>query len=668
MTDYTYNTGNPIGSTDVRDGLDNLKSFDVLLNSQDDTYQDRLGNTVPTAKGVIGRLGMAVQAWTATTGGTLTDASQTFLNDVTASAGKGNYYAWTGSFPKVVAPGTDPAAVAGFVMRSDAALRSELADNSGSSMIGANSGLTVQGEIDRISSAANRTVLSRIKAKKQAANSPWRQAGPINILGDSMSFGYFASYESGAATQGGMFYNRWASILARMISAELNSGHYITCNPNTFEYGGDVDIAKQTAISGTWEYKVTGDYTSKLPVGGARCSSTVGDYIEFTIPSTFKECWVHYVVQPGGGQIDLSQNGGAATAISSDGSEFTYGVVRISLTPNNQGYTVLRFAKGAGAGEVGLSAISPTPGVRENGTQEGGGVNVFATGGRRLQDLSEKVIQDSCNNAACLIMALGFNDNPLNGSGQEVGRAAFTQRIDWIIQYCNQYDTPLIVPDFSWKNTASSFTRSELKRLATATGGIYIPFPDMIKSGTFPTEAERLATAMWQDAAHPNKAGHKWIAESISKAIGLGCTSKLDAISLHDYWVSLPLTSTYKNILTNIPRNLSAYKLSGGFMQVRTQIALSAGGNIPSGLNNICGLTANSMFWIIPPVKFIPFPLTKTHDISENDGSVRGYSVFYGSGTFKGLLQLIIPASVTSASMNGASSFEIERFEAYDNV
>ena len=55
----------------------------------------------------------------------------------------------------------------------------------------------------------------------------------------------------------------------------------------------------------------------------------------------------------------------------------------------------------------------------------------------------------------------------------------------------------------------------------------------MIKSGSLPTEAERFATGMWQDTAHPNKAGHKWIVETISKAIGLCCTSKIDAISLH---------------------------------------------------------------------------------------------------------------------------------------
>lgn len=85
---------------------------------------------------VLRELGMMVQTWTATTGGTLTDASQVFLDDITASTGKGNYYAWTGTFPKVVAPGTDPAAAAGFVMRSDAGLRGELASEAGAGLVG----------------------------------------------------------------------------------------------------------------------------------------------------------------------------------------------------------------------------------------------------------------------------------------------------------------------------------------------------------------------------------------------------------------------------------------------------------------------------------------------------------------------------------------------------
>lgn len=123
MTDYTYSTWNPIGSTDVRDGVDNLKSFDVLLNSTDDTYQDRLGNTVPTAAGAIKRLGPVVTAWTFTTGGTLNYPNEAALNPT-----DGNYYGWTGAFPKVVAPGTDPTVVAGYVPRTDVLLRDEISE------------------------------------------------------------------------------------------------------------------------------------------------------------------------------------------------------------------------------------------------------------------------------------------------------------------------------------------------------------------------------------------------------------------------------------------------------------------------------------------------------------------------------------------------------------
>ena len=131
MTDYTYSTGNPIGSTDVRDGVDNLKSFDVLLNSADDTYQDRLGNTVPTAAGAINRLGPVVVEWTFTTGGQLSNPSQAALYPA-----NGNYYSWTGAHPHDVAPGTDPTAVTGYVPRTDALLRGELAEPSGVALVG----------------------------------------------------------------------------------------------------------------------------------------------------------------------------------------------------------------------------------------------------------------------------------------------------------------------------------------------------------------------------------------------------------------------------------------------------------------------------------------------------------------------------------------------------
>jgi hypothetical protein len=48
----TYNTGNPIGSSDPRDLYDNAEGLDQATNSQELVWQDRLGNTRKTLKGI----------------------------------------------------------------------------------------------------------------------------------------------------------------------------------------------------------------------------------------------------------------------------------------------------------------------------------------------------------------------------------------------------------------------------------------------------------------------------------------------------------------------------------------------------------------------------------------------------------------------------------------
>jgi|GEM_PF-2329705 len=593
-------------------------------------------------------------------------------SDVIIYASKGEAYTWGGELPKTVNADSTPWNTGGvgpgkWIPQSKKLLRDELAGQRGASVIGAEHGKSVQYELESMKMDLNKSVLAQIKFKAQRANSQWGQPGPINILADSMGFGYFASYENGVPTYGGMFYHRWVSIMARMFAAEFNTGHYLTCNPNIYEYGGDEDIVKRVAYNGTWTLKNAGLYTSNLLVGQAACTSTPGAYSDYKFPATFSNCWIYYVVQPGGGELTITQNGSEPMVISCDGPELKNAVISIPVTANPQGYCTLRIAKSdVGSGEVGVSAISPTQGVRENGYKEGAGLNAFAAPGRRLQDVSESVIAAACQNAAGLILALGFNDNPLNGSGQEVGRAAFTQRVNWVISNCKANNTPLIVADFSWKNTKDQFTRMELRRAASEVGGIYIPFPDMLQGGTVPNEAERLASGMWHDAAHPNKKGHKWIAESIGKAIGLSCSSKNEAIRNHDYWMSLPLTSTFSNILTNIPRNLAAYKISGDFVHIRTQIKMAAGGAFPVGVNTICGDAVNSMWWIVPPLKLNAFYLTKLHDVNENTGVIQGFSSFSGAGVKSCVLALVRPSGVSLTAFNGASSFEIERWESAD--
>lgn len=644
------------------------------------------GQTQKTLPAVLRDTGFRPASFTFATGGTLAvgDSDVVVLWPV-SSGGDGQYYLWKGAYPKTIPASSSPATTggvsdAGWLPWGDITLRGELAAPTGASLVGRGSGnvdsdltelensvidlnagvVALNADISVLSTEMSKTLLSRIKARLRGGNSPWVQAGPVNILGASMAYGYFASYENGAATAGGMFYHRWPSIFARMLSAEFGTGHYITCNPNLFDYATDVDIAILTSQSSNWVLEDTGLYTSDLYVGRALTNVNSGGYLEYTIPATFKECWVHYVIQPGGGELSISQNGAVTNVLTCSGAAFANGVARLTLVSNPQGQTVLRLAKtDAGSGKVGVCAVSPTPGVREGGQQEGGGLNVFAAPGRRLQDLSESVIRDSCNNAAGLVMALGFNDNPLNASGPGAGQTAFTQRIDWMIQYCNQYNTPLVVLDCSWKDVSSSFTRTELKRLADSAGGVYVPLPDMIKSGSFPTDAYRIGLGMWQDAAHPSRAGHKWIAETLSKIMGLGVTTKNEAIFDNDYWISMPLTSTYANVSVALARNISSYKIGKNSIQLRTQLQVSAGGNFSAGIHNICGPSAGSLFKIKPPINLNLFVTTKECGRSESTGAPLNYAVMYSNG----LLQMIRDAAITGPAMNGTALIEIDGSE-----
>lgn len=165
----TYNTGNPIGSTDARDRLDNTENMDYLENSTTElTHPDRLGAVRKTRHGMEvehdnqisahevehdnqmqsfesdfdGRLaGMAfTRVGSFTAGATLTDMRQVLVWEV-SQGGDGHEYGWSGAFPKVVAAGSIPATTGGigagaWVDRTQDVLRGELSGTSGAALVG----------------------------------------------------------------------------------------------------------------------------------------------------------------------------------------------------------------------------------------------------------------------------------------------------------------------------------------------------------------------------------------------------------------------------------------------------------------------------------------------------------------------------------------------------
>ena len=129
----TFNTGNPIGSTDARDLSDNAENFDTALGTLDATWTDRLGVTRDSFEGRLAK-GSFYRVGTFAAGYTLTNMRQTLEYN-------GHEYSWAGTFPKVVAAGATPATSGGigagaWVDRTDVTLRDELSADSGTGLLG----------------------------------------------------------------------------------------------------------------------------------------------------------------------------------------------------------------------------------------------------------------------------------------------------------------------------------------------------------------------------------------------------------------------------------------------------------------------------------------------------------------------------------------------------
>lgn len=140
VVNYTYGTGNPVlpdGSIDVRDGIDNLQSFDVFMNAEEDTYNQRDGQIVQTATGAVKSLGFKPGSGDFTTGFTVQPGQRDYAWYDPVSL---NWYSYMGAIPSPsghpVDPRTNPAVGADWKPVTDHMLRDDLADIDGGSLVG----------------------------------------------------------------------------------------------------------------------------------------------------------------------------------------------------------------------------------------------------------------------------------------------------------------------------------------------------------------------------------------------------------------------------------------------------------------------------------------------------------------------------------------------------
>lgn len=577
-----YNTGNPVGpygSSDPRDLYDNAGIIDLLLTGPLAEYLDRLGVPMKSWRGIMQQvtdylINQGYESIYLAYGAGVVVERQTQLVQRSGEL----YRVMNASDIPLTLTGTWATDASKLQAVGDAALRQALASTAGSSMVNTPTGTVetrlLAGEAKDLSQDGRLDALelARFNTPGLISNSGSAAARNITLWGDSISHGAFAL---------NTFMHGWARLLNRAINAEAGASSYGYCNWSSLGSGGTAttEVHNVSFSGGSWSGIDAQSAGAALsPNGQAIRSPGVGGTMTIGLPFFQNRAEMHYLRQPGGGTFTITVNGSVVATVNTDGA-LGHMTASFNLTDAGYGNTVIVVAQTV-AGVVDIIG----PGYLAAATEPL--FNNYSQSGRRLAYSSEAAIIKAMAESSTFILALGHNDQG-DGDSNSAYYANFTQRIDWIIQYAKQYNVKLIVPDFCWTAPESSRSRGQLRRAARDTGGIYINLPKMIFSGSVTISTSHLIDTlkMWTDGSHPNKDGHKWVFETVAKAMGLSCSTKKEAIRNHDFWMPLPLvaaTGVENSDLANAGLT-SAYKRNGDQVLVKLFAENAPTGAFPIG-------------------------------------------------------------------------------------
>lgn len=548
----TYNTGNPVPSGDAQDRFDNTQTLDELMNGQLGQYLNRLGAPLKSWQGIMGQVtdyltAMGYESIYLAYGPGVVVARQTQLVQRSGEL----YRVLNASDLPLTLTGTWATDAPKLQAVGDAVLRLALASPTGSTMVGRGAS-TVDADLTALEKNTSLLNISAGNHPGLISNAATAAARDVVLIGDSIPHGAFAR---------NIFMHGWARVIQRMFNAELGVSGYGYTNWGTLGSGAtlSLEIHDVNFSGGSWSGTAADSAQAALsPNGQTIRSPGIGGTMSISVPFFQNRATFDYIQQPGGGKFTVYVNGVAVSQVNTDGA-----------------LQYMRYAfnlKDAGQGSLGFGVTQDGAGIVDiigpsylAATDEPVFHN-YSQSGRRLRNAGQTILEYLISNSSTFIMALGHNDQA-DADTDDTYYAAFVQRIDWMIAKANSVNVKVIVPDCCWLAPSTSRTRAQLRRLATSTKGVYVDLPGMIFSGTAtPTASYLIDTLkMWDDASHPNVAGQKWVAETVARSIGLSCTTKKEAIRLHDYWMPVPLNSasgvSNDNLLTS--GLTSAYKRSG---------------------------------------------------------------------------------------------------------
>ena len=346
---------------------------------------------------------------------------------------------------------------------------------------------------------ANQNVEKTIKRNKK----DYFDCYGISLIGDSISYGFSVNDISN---------DSYGGILRKMFMFEHDTENY--GNVGLIQSGGDSNGTYKTIHErgGSSDWKVEGQSTNVNRF--TLTSTTKGGYITFKVPRITKGFNILYNKLIDGGILEVYLNDKKIGEINTSSTSEKYDSVSsfftfdTSLEIQNIKLVKKDIKKTTICGIMYMNSFNEKC------------FNLFAKSGEKLTTLDNSVL-DRVSMSNILIMALGHNDM---ASGSQ-SLPLFKQKINYLIERCNYYNTFVVVPDFCWykDNETQINYKNELKRLADETKGIYIDFSRVLNSND---SESWINNGLLIDWSHPTVLGHKIIAETIARELGLMKTSK----------------------------------------------------------------------------------------------------------------------------------------------
>lgn len=587
----TFKTGNAIGSTAVKDLYDNAENLDYATNDKAARqWTDRLGVERKTWYGMeqdfqdfLVRSGYdPIGDYAA--GLEITARNQVFRKDgemYRVSAALELPYTTTGDWA------TEGSL---FVAVGDAVLRQQLSDGStpglGAGMVGYGASTVdqavtsieasqvdlqqdvVTAQADIADLQEDRLIQFGINSKSYnsvngalISQNPWG-VRCLNVLGDSISFG---------ANANDIERDSYVGILKKMLNVEFgqaNIGLLNIISGSSNEHGSYGQyFSASSSQTGTWT-SISGPGASHIPFGFALQSNVVGSTQNLKCPLSqrYMRVWYDGTVS---GSIEVVIDSVVVQTITTDGmgtgGDRATTAIELGLAVTaNKG--VCNFTLRCKSGTIRLTGLEFTNDLSGNSFR----VHNFSRDGRAGRYVGQEVINQACAGAYAFIWALGTNDVP---GLDEVALAEYTQRIDWIISAAAANRTRVVFVDFLFDQPYSHPLRQQIRRGAATVRGSVLIEADRVwtVSGAQYSDAERTSRGL-AAGVHPEEIGHRLIAESIAKSLGLQVTSKREAILRDPMWKALDMSASTLVNSSTIPGRISGYRIGERFVEVVVNI------------------------------------------------------------------------------------------------